>query len=215
MKKVILLLLAINLWSCGSLKKKETETIKNTEKVSEKTNDSIVLKEINKAINDLVKIKVSSSNTNNKVFDSLVNAKVDEILEKINLQKTSGSNQYQISYNKIKREIEASMKVGETQNNTSEVKKTEKQETKDSEYISTYIKKVKGIPFYWYIIAFIVIFRKQILDILSLFFPVLKANKIFSILQGTSRIRELEIKQQEQNDLILKLLSELTQKNPN
>ena len=94
MKKVILLLLAINLWSCGSLKKKETETIKNTEKVSEKTNDSIVLKEINKAINDLVKIKVSSSNTNNKVFDSLVNAKVDEILEKINLQKTSGSNQY-------------------------------------------------------------------------------------------------------------------------
>ena len=180
MKKAILLLLAIILWSCGPLKKKETETVKIIEKMSEKTNDSIVLKEINKAIDDLVQIKVSSSNTKDKVFDSLVNAKVDEILEKINLQKTSGSNQYQISYNRLKRQIEASMKVGETQNNSSEVKKTEKHEITDSEYISTYIKKVKGIPFYWYIIVLIVILRKQIFYILTLFFPALKVNRLFS-----------------------------------
>lgn len=214
MKKIFSILLATMIFSCGSIKKTEKETIKTSEKITATTNDSIVLKEINRAIDDLIKIKVSSSNTNDKVFDSLVNAKVDEILEKINLQKKSGSNQYQISYNKIKREIEASMKVGETQSTTSDIKKTEKTETKDSEYISTYIKKVRGIPFYWFIIAFIVIFRKQIFGLICLFFPILKYNKFFSFVQGTSRIREIELKQSEQNELILKLLDKLTQQNP-
>lgn len=106
------------------------------------------------------------------------------------------------------------MKVGETQNTISKVKETEKEQIKDIEYISTYIKKVRGIPFWWYILALLFIFRKQLFGILTLFFPVLKMNKIFSIFQGTSRIREVELKQQQQNDLILQLLEKLTQQNP-
>lgn len=216
MKKIFSCLFVLTILSCGPFKKIEKKEVSKT---SDKTHfldkDSIVLTEINKAIDDLIKIKVSDSNTNDKVLDSIVNSKVDEILEKINLQKTSGSNQYQISYNKLKREIEASMKVGETKSTSTDIKKDEKTTSVETETISTYIKKIKGIPFYWYLIALLIIFRKQILALLLLFFPLLKYNKLFSSLQGTSRLNEIETRQIQQNDLIIKLLEKLTQQNPN
>ena len=167
--------------SCGATKTTETKTETKIEHTSVKSNDSIVLKEINRAISDLVNIKIPKSKSNNAILDSIVNARVDEILEKIDFKKTSGDNQYQILYNKLKRQIEASFQVGKTENNSSAVKKTEIDKKSDSHLIYEYTKKVKGLPFYWWILLIVFVFRKFIFGILELLFPVVR---IFGVIKN-------------------------------
>ena len=181
MKNIIVVLLAILFVSCGASKTTETKTETKIEHTSLKTNDSIVLKEINRAISDLVKIKVPVSKSNDKFLDSIVNARVDEILEKIDFKKTSGDNQYQILYNKLTRQIEASFKVGKTENTNSNVKKIEIDTKTDSHMIYEYTKKVKGLPFYWWILLIVFVFRKFIFGLLELLFPALR---IFGVIKN-------------------------------
>ena len=167
--------------SCGATKTTETKTETKIEHTSVKSNDSIVLKEINRAISDLVNIKIPKSKSNNAILDSIVNARVDEILEKIDFKKVSGDNQYQILYNRLKRQIEASFTVGKTENNTSNVKQIEIDKKSDTYLISEYEKKIRGLPFYWWIIGLIFLFRKFIFGVLELTFP---AVRLFGIIKN-------------------------------
>lgn len=71
---------------------------------------------INNAINDKTIIPVIESKSNNKAFDSLVNAKVDEILNKLNYQKQSGNNSLEVKYNALLKQLEIISKMGQTSN---------------------------------------------------------------------------------------------------
>jgi len=76
------------------------------------------------------------SNTGNAVFDSLVNAKVDEILSKLNTSKDSGDNSYKLIYDKLTKQLEFYSKIAQTKNENTDVK-SEKAKT---------IIQVKKIP---------------------------------------------------------------------
>lgn len=71
---------------------------------------------INKAIADQTKIPVIVQKSNNTAFDSLVNAKVDEILNKLNYQKQSGDNSLEVKYNALLKQLEINSKIGQTTN---------------------------------------------------------------------------------------------------
>ena len=107
--------------SCSSTKKyKEQNTIVQSEL---KQNDSTKTTTINRVINDTLITPVVQSNTGNKVLDSLVNAKVDEILQKLNTAKTSGDNAYRLMYDKLKKQLEFYSKISQTKNESLQVKK--------------------------------------------------------------------------------------------
>jgi len=107
--------------SCSSAKKyKEQNTIVKNEI---QKNDSTKTTVINPAIEDKVITPVIQSKTGNAVFDSLVNAKVDEILQKLNTSKTSGDNSYRLMYDKLTKQLEFYSKMAQTKNESVQVKK--------------------------------------------------------------------------------------------
>ena len=107
--------------SCASTKKyKEQNTIVQSEL---QQNDSTKTTIINEAINDTLITPVVQSDTGNKVLDSLVNTKVDEILQKLNTSKTSGDNAYRLMYDKLKKQLEFYSKISQTKNESVQVKK--------------------------------------------------------------------------------------------
>lgn len=67
-------------------------------------------------INNNTVIPVIASKTNNRVFDSLVNTKVDEILKKLNYQNQSGNNSLEVKYNALLKQLEIQSKTGQTAN---------------------------------------------------------------------------------------------------
>lgn len=92
---------------------------------------------ISKAINDRTAIPVIASKSNNVAFDSLVNAKVDEILSKLNYNKQSGDNSLQVKYNALLRQLDIVSKVGQTAN---------KQNSKSDKQIVE-IPVIKKVPY--------------------------------------------------------------------
>lgn len=80
---------------------------------------------INKPIADKTIIPVVESKSNNTAFDSLVNAKVDEILNKLNYQKQSGDNSLEVKYNALLKQLEIISKIGQTTNKESDKAKIE------------------------------------------------------------------------------------------
>src|SRR6478609_189747 len=120
--------------SCSSAKKiKEENTMLKSEIHKRDSIKSVV---INQAINDRLITPIAQSNTGNSVFDSLVNAKVDEILSKLNTSKNSGDNSYKLIYDKLTKQLEFYAKIAQTKNENTAVK-SEKAKT---------IIQVKKIP---------------------------------------------------------------------
>lgn len=121
------------LTSCSSAKKLQSEnTLLKTEI---QKNDSIKTVVISSEIKDQLITPVVQSNSGNRVLDSLVNAKVDEILSKLNTQKLSGDNSYSLYYDKLTKQLEFYAKLAQSKNESLEVKK-EKSNT------SVQIKKI-------------------------------------------------------------------------
>lgn len=77
---------------------------------------------ISKAIDDKTIIPVIASKSNNTAFDSLVNAKVDDILNKLNYQKQSGDNRLEVKYNALLKQLEINSKIGQTSNKQKDLK---------------------------------------------------------------------------------------------
>lgn len=115
----VLLLVLLVLSSCGASKR-----IKSEEKLLQTTtqkNDSIASTIINQEIEDKLITPVVQSETGNVVFDSLVNKKVDEILQKLSTQKTSGDNSYSLGYDALKKQLEFYIKIAQTKNQNTQV----------------------------------------------------------------------------------------------
>ena len=163
------LLILLIFTSClGSKKVTEKEsTIKQIEK-SEVKKDSSNVTTVNKAIDDKVTTKVSDSG------DEEMNARIDEILRKLNTQKSSGSNNYNLYYDEQLRELRAEFSVGETKDSEIITDKAETSEKSYEEQVSENIKKtISIIPWWlWVIAAFV--FRKQIIGFIAVFYPPIR-----------------------------------------
>lgn len=107
-------------FGCASLKKTRQE--QTTFKSEIQKRDSIKSVVISKAIKDSLITPIVQSSTGNVVFDSLVNAKVDEILSKLNTSKSSGDNGYRLLYDKFKKQLEFYAKVAQSQDEKTAVK---------------------------------------------------------------------------------------------
>ena len=208
--KLLLFCLTLILSSCiGSKRIAETTYTKEKEKTSKTENDSIRKEQVSKEIKDKATIPVVKSQTNDKYVDSLVDAKVSETLSKLNFSKSSGSNGYSLSYNQLKDLIEVGITVGETKDVNEKVTSNKEEKETDTEYISEYLKKVRGIPLYWIIIALIIVFRKPIFNLLGMLYPPLKFTKIFTFATSTGRTADLENRVEAQNELIKQMFYEL------
>ncbi len=110
---ILFFIFSLVITSCSSAKKltKEVTLIEN----EINRNDSIKNTVVNKEINDKIITSVIQSQTGNASLDSLVNAKVDEILSKLNTSKNSGDNSYNLIYDKIKRQLEFNARIAQTQ----------------------------------------------------------------------------------------------------
>lgn len=120
--------------SCSSAKKLKQENILLKSEIQKR--DSIKKTVINKAVDDKLITPIVQSQTGNAVLDSLVNAKVDEILSKLNTAKNSGDNGYKLIYDKLKKQLEFYVRIAQTQNENMAVK---------NEKVKTIIQ-VKKIP---------------------------------------------------------------------
>lgn len=131
---VLFFISSMVLTSCSSAKKMKQENILLKTEIQKR--DSIKNTFINKAVDDKLITPITQSQTGNVVFDSLVNAKVDEILSKLNTAKNSGDNSYKLIYDKLKKQLEFYAQIAQTQNENTVVK---------HEKIKTIIQ-VKKIP---------------------------------------------------------------------
>ncbi|MCL9806948.1 hypothetical protein NAT51_15535 [Flavobacterium amniphilum] len=120
--------------SCSSAKKLKQENTLLKNEIQKR--DSIKSTIINQAIDDKLVTPIVQSQTGNVVFDSLVNAKVDEILSKLNTTKNSGDNSYKLIYDKLKKQLEFYAQIAQTKNENTTVK---------DEKVKTIIQ-VKKIP---------------------------------------------------------------------
>lgn len=132
--QLLILIFCILLTGCSSIKKiKEENTLLKSEI---QKRDSIKNTVINQAIDDKLITPIVQSQTGNLVFDSMVNAKVDEILSKLNTSKNSGENNYKLIYDKLKKQLEFYVQIAQTQNENTAVK---------NEKVKTIIQ-IKKIP---------------------------------------------------------------------
>ena len=118
----ILTLLSFVFIGCSSAKKyKEENTLLKTEIQKRDSIKSVI---INRAIDDKLITPITQSSTGNRELDSLVNAKVDEILSKLNTSKDSGDNSYKLIYDKLAKQLEFYSKIAQTKNENSTTKTT-------------------------------------------------------------------------------------------
>ena len=121
-KFLLLTLLSFVFISCSSAKKhKEENTLLKSEIQKRDSLKSVI---INQAIDDKLITPVTQSNTGNRALDSLVNAKVDEILSKLNTSKDSGDNSYKLIYDKLAKQLEFYSKMAQTKNENTATKTT-------------------------------------------------------------------------------------------
>lgn len=119
-----LILLLQLVTSCSSVKKLQSEN--TTVKTEIQKNDSVKAVVVSKEIKDQLITPVVQSNSGNRVLDSLVNAKVDEILSKLNTQKLSGDNSYSLYYDKLTKQLEFYAKLAQSKNENTSVNKITK-----------------------------------------------------------------------------------------
>lgn len=118
--QLLILIFCILLSSCSSTKKLKEENTLLKNEIQKR--DSIKNTVINQAIDDKLITPIVQSQTGNSVFDSMVNAKVDEILSKLNTSKNSGDNNYKLIYDKLKKQLEFYVQIAQTQNENTAVK---------------------------------------------------------------------------------------------
>lgn len=117
---LLLILISFAFIGCSSAKKyKEENTLLKSEIQKRDSLRSVI---INQAIDDKLITPVVQSNTGNLVLDSLVNAKVDEILSKLNTSKNSGGNSYKLIYDKLAKQLEFYSKMAQTKNENTATK---------------------------------------------------------------------------------------------
>jgi hypothetical protein len=159
-KIISIILIALTLSSCAVAKKSKTQTTRETT-TTEVQKDSSASIRVNEEISDAIRTSVVDSG------DDEVNAKVDEILMRLNTQKSSGDNSYRFWYDQQLRELRAEFIVGQTKDSIVTTNTDTSVEKTFEEQIDEYIKKIV-VPWWMYVIAFFLLLP-QIKRILSIF----------------------------------------------
>ena len=170
-KRLILLIILSFLTSCALSKRSKETNTSQIEKTEVKKDSSTSIK-TNKAINDEVSTQVTTTD------DEELDKKVDEILASLNTSKKSGDNSYKFYYDKELRELRAEFKVAQTKDSIANVNNSSNTEKTFEQQIDEYVKKIV-IPWWIYLIV-VFLLRKQILSIITFFFPQIKALRTFS-----------------------------------
>lgn len=167
MKKLLLIILIVCTSCLGSKKVSEkTSLLKETTSIK---NDSVSKQTVNKGINDEATFKVAESNTGDVDFDKRVNEAVSNVLRSINFQKSSGDNSYKFYYDEQLRELRAKVELGETRNSEVATNKDAVVEKEEST-TESFKKVVTTLPWWVWVIAFVVFF-KQIMGIIGNVYP--------------------------------------------
>lgn len=90
-----------------------SEQIKKEKEIVYIQKDSQTTKSL--AILDSLKLTIENIKTSKSECDSITNAKIEELLQRLNTRKVSGNNSFGIYYDKLKRELVAYSNIGETQ----------------------------------------------------------------------------------------------------
>ena len=117
---LLLVLLSLVFNGCSSARKYKQENTLLKSEIQKR--DSIKNVIINQEIDDKLITPVVQSSTGNRELDSLVNAKVDEILSKLNTSKNSGDNSYKLIYDKLAKQLEFYSKMAQTKNENTATK---------------------------------------------------------------------------------------------
>lgn len=144
---------------------------------NEKETVTVEKETISKPIDDKVKILVAQSKSNNTAFDSLVNAKVDDILNKLNYQKQSGDNRLEVKYNALLKQLEVNSKIGQTSSSQSDLKSVTVRE----------VPVIKNIPYP--VIQPLTKLQKFLIGFgvgTGLFFGFIYGIKLFRFIKGKS-----------------------------
>lgn len=114
---VLLFILALGLQGCGNTRLHDKSTT-TTETEKEKQNSVKNYQFHSAAISDEFKFALAPIKTGSpdKNCDSLCNAQIQEMLEKINISKQSGNNSYQWAYDSLNNQIVITTQMGETIN---------------------------------------------------------------------------------------------------
>ena len=166
MKNLLIIIVLTLFVSCGPLKKirDRTSITKETE-ITETSRDSIKILETTKEINEKASVKVPESNTGDKDFDEAVDRAVTNILNAVNIRKTSGDNYLNMYFDEKERRMVLEARIAETQNSeivVSSDTKTERTFDQQVEEITTKIKRS-----YWtYILLFVLLWPSHLKPIL-------------------------------------------------
>lgn len=181
---LIICLLALTTLCLGCLgTKKVTEKTNDTKSIEkvEKSSDSVKKETVNKGISDAVTVEIP-------VSDPMVDAKIDEILRKLNTSKSSGDNSYRLYYDEQLRELRAEFEVGETK--SSEIATNTQSNTEKSfeQTVTENTKKViRMVPWWAWVIAFFLFFR-QIMNIVGIVYPPARGiNSIADLFTNPNR----------------------------
>lgn len=135
--------------SCLGSKKITESSVKESSKIEEKKDSTSVVK-VNEAIDDQITTSIADSG------DKVLDAKIDEILSKINTSKSSGSNNYKFYYDKQLRELRAEIEIGKTKSQNTNIVDTKKSETSFESELDKYIKRTV-VPWWLYIVGFLLV----------------------------------------------------------
>ncbi|CAL2105482.1 conserved hypothetical protein [Tenacibaculum sp. 190524A02b] len=186
MRIVIYSLILFICISClGSKKVVENTTSKTLEKKTAKKEVSNTLTKKSEAIDDHITVAVPKVTSNDSDFNSKCTKELDQLLKKLNTQKSSGNNNYKLYYDLEKRLIELKVQIAETQSQSVSTLVDNQKESAYSEVSSEYIfKKLKVIPWYLWIVIYFFFLDSKITSILSNLFPRLKgATSILSLIK--------------------------------
>ena len=165
MKLIAAILIALLMVGCIGSKKTTESSVKRIENVKA-SKDSTSTIATNKKIQDQVIINVPKTD-NKEVMDAVI-----ALMERMNTSKISGSNSYKSTFDKEAMQWIVEFAVGQTKDVKTEVIDEKETEKTFEENANEYIKKTV-IPWWLYVVAFIVAFP-FIKSVILLFFPAAK-----------------------------------------
>lgn len=182
MKKGVLILVVFFTSCLGSKKVVEKSNTSVSVEKTEVFKDSVANVERNLAISD--KIITPISFTGDKFLDK----NIDDFLQKINTEKQSGNNSYQLKYNREKRQLETNITVGETTNKEIATNTSSETEKSVEERINEYVyRRITQLPWYIWVALYFLFLDGKIGALLSNI-PALKgATSVLSIFKLLKR----------------------------
>ena len=171
MKYLIILLVSLFFVSClGTKKTTETTTEVKENKITEVKTDSSNVEKINRSIDDEFLLSVRTN-------DSITNESIRQALKGFQQNKQSGSNSSSVRFDYEKLAFILKNSIGETKDTNTNTNKEEKIENTKETVMKEYIKKVMQVlPWWAYVIAFIVFLPsiiRWVKGIASIFYPVI------------------------------------------